>query len=800
MKQLTLSFLFSFVTILATKAQMTQTIRGTVYDADAEFTLIGASVIVLDSDPLIGTVTDIDGRFRLENIPIGRVSLKISFMGYEEQLIPNIVVNSAKEVVLNIPMQESVTQMNAVVISANKNKGEALNDMSINSSRSISVEETSRYAGGFNDPSRIVSSFAGVATTGDGGNDIIVRGNSPKYIQWRLEGMQITNPNHFADQNAVGGAVSILNNNMMATSDFHTGAFAPEFGDALSGIYDVKLREGNNEHFETVLGIGLLGTDLTVEGPFKKGYRGSYVANYRYSNASLIDQLGLVDIVGIPYFQDGSFKVVLPTKNIGKFNIYGLGGTSGFRFENVTPAIWNTPGEPNLSEQLTENVEKETFLGNAGLSHVLAFGERSVLRTSVSYSGEGINDDVFITEHLNDENSLETQSFKSRLIKSTYRAALTYSNKINARNKIEVGSKYALFDYEFKQDQDFALNGNLQNMVDFKENISTVRNYVSWKHRHGENLTLVAGIHNMNVLLNNKSTLEPRLGIKWAINPTNSLNLGYGNHSNMESVHNYYTKFTNSNGEEKLVNADLDLLKAHHFILGYEKRFSAQLRAKVELYYQHLYSLPLENNDTSIYSTINEGLEVRYVDLVNEGTGRNYGMELTLERFFHKNYYFLLNGSVYESKYTPLDGIERNTRFNGNYLVNLIGGKEFDGLGKNKNQTLGLNAKVFFGGGKKIIPLVRDGDGNAISDPVNGPLMDMDNAYDKKIEDLYQIIIAVSYKFNRPKATHELFFNLDNITNSKGKISEFYDEREEGNVGYVTQFGFFPNVMYRLYL
>nr|MCU0348382.1 TonB-dependent receptor [Saprospiraceae bacterium] len=223
------------------------------------------------------------------------------------------------------------------------------------------------------------------------------------------------------------------------------------------------------------------------------------------------------------------------------------------------------------------------------------------------------------------------------------------------------------------------------------------------------------------------------------------------------------------------------------------------LRAKLEAYYQRLYDLPVENLDTSYFATVVEGLDFRYVDLVNEGKGRNYGIELTLEKFFSQNYYFMLNASLYESKYTALDGKERNTPFNSNYLVNLLGGKEFPGLGGKKNQTLGLNFKAYLAGGRKIIPLLRDAQGNLAVDPAKGQVWDYSKAFENSLEDAYQIQVSASYKWNKPRATHELFLNLDNLTNNKGRIMEFYDENEPGKVGYMTQFGFFPNLMYRVY-
>jgi CarboxypepD_reg-like domain len=810
MKKLSATTTFILMLISTIFGQnLTQTVRGTLLDEDSKMPLIGVNVIVVGSNPLVGSATDENGNFKLENIPIGRIALKLSYMGYENAIIPNIVVNSGKEVVLNLTMQESAVKMDAVVVMVDKNKGEALNDMAIISTRSISPEETSRYAGGFNDPSRIVSNFAGVTNTQDGSNDIIVRGNSPKYVQWRLEGEQITNPNHFADQSAAGGSISILNNNILATSDFHTGAFTPEYGDVLSGVYDVKLRAGNNEKLEGVFGFGLLGTDLTVEGPLKKGYGGSFLVNYRYSTVALLKDVGLIDINGVLKFQDAAFKVLLPTKKMGVFSIYGLGGSSNFLLDNVTPALWNTPGDRFMLTDIKENYEKKAHLLNTGITHTLSLNEKSYLKTALTYSNEGIDDDVFEEkfikifdvkgDFLRDSVVNKNLNFSGRLLKPTYRGSITYNNKINAKHKIQIGTKYTLFDFNFKQSQLENNSTTRFNLIDFNENISTIRNFVSWKYRINEALTMVSGFHNMNVLYNNKSTFEPRLAINWQLNNSSSMHAGFGNHSTMEAIHNYFTKVKLLNGTITEPNKDLGLLKAHHFVVGYEKRLGKNMRAKIEAYYQYLYNLPVENNDTSYYATINEGLEFRYVDLVNQGTGKNYGIELTLEKFLSNNYYYMVNASIYQSKYKSLEGIERNTQYNGKYLMNILFGKEFVNLGKRKNQTLGLNFKAFFGGGKKIIPLLRDAQGKVAVDPANNRYWDYKKAYENDIEDVYQITVSASYKWNKRKTTHELFLNIDNVTNTKGRISEFYDADKPNSVGYMTQFGAFPNLMYRVY-
>jgi len=777
----------------------TQLIRGTVIDKDTQIPLIGATVSVLNRVPLIGTNSDAEGGFRLEKVPIGRVDLIVSYIGYQDKLISNIEVNSAKEIVLDIALVESVETLQEVVVTTSTKKGDALNDLAMVSSRSISVEQTSRYAGGFNDPAKITGNFAGVTNSQDGGNDIIIRGNSPKYVGWRLEGAEITNPNHFGDPSSISGSTGALNNNLLSTSDFYTGAFPSEFGDALSGVYDVKMRKGNNEKFEGIFGFGLLGTEVTVEGPFKEGYKGSYLANFRYSTIGAAIELGLVPVEDVSLkFQDAAFKVYLPTKRLGTFSIFGLQGNSSFTFLDINPGLIVTPGNDFAQTDIEEDFKKGSNLLNVGVKHIISISPKSYVKTTLLFSREGIEDEVFENNIIVDSIPESRLNFNSSLKKNSYKLNTQYKYKVNAKNKFSAGIQFTLFEQNLAQSllDEF---DERQTLVDFNDNISSLRSFVSWKYIPSEKLSFVVGLHNTNILFNDKFTIEPRLAANYNLNSSSSISFGFGLHSRMENIHNYFARVEQTDGTITTPNLDLGLIKAVHCVIGYDKYFSKSLRMKVEAYLQDLYNVPVENNPNSPYTTLNEGLELNYVSLVNEGTGKNYGVELTLERFLENGVYFLFNTSLYESKYTALDGVERNTRFNGNYIFNVLAGKEFSGLGKKNNQVFAVNIKTFFGGGRYSLPLLRDADGNLAVDVDKGLIFDFSKAYESKLDDLRNITLSLSYKWNKKKTTHELFLNIDNLTNNQARLREYYDVDEPGGVAYERQVGILPNFLYRIY-
>jgi len=433
--------------------------------------------------------------------------------------------------------------------------------------------------------------------------------------------------------------------------------------------------------------------------------------------------------------------------------------------------------------------------------------KNSFIKTSISYTSNRIKDDLYeknIISVNGGGNSYDSigdsqQMFKSKAVNSKYIAALTYSNKINVKNKIQAGAKYILNSVDYKQDTYMNDFNDLINVADFNNQLNTLSTFFSWKYSINDKISIVSGFHNMNVFFNNKNTFEPRIALNWKFNNTSSINLGYGKHSTSEKPQNYFTKILQADGSYIEPNKNLDLLKADHFVFGYKKHFTEYLVAKIELYYQKLYNISVENNDTSYYSTLNESTDYRYVDLINKGVGKNYGVELTLERFFANNFYFVINGSLYNSKYKSLEGVWRNTMYNGNYMVNFLCGKEFKDLGRKKNKTLALNIKSYVGGSQRYIPLLRDENGNVAIDLENNKYWDYEKAYNNDLVHVYNVNVSVSYKINKSNSTHEIFLDLMNMIHSDAHLSEHYDESQPGNVGYEKQMIFLPNIMYRVY-
>ncbi|MFY0627141.1 MAG: TonB-dependent receptor [Reichenbachiella sp.] len=761
---------------IALSQDMTQTIRGVVLDQDTQSPLIGATVQVVNSMPVQGSIVDVNGNFRIDNIPIGRVSLKINYVGYEDKVLPNLLVTSAKEVVIEASLIESFEKLEEVVINAKSNKAEVLNEMSIVSARSFTVEETKRYAGSFADPARMVSAFAGVTNQAEGNNDIIVRGNSPKGILWKLEGIEIPNPNHFANEGATGGPINALNSNMLSDSDFMSGAFAPEYGNALSGVFDMKLKKGNNQQREYTATASTLGLDFTLEGPFKEGYDGSYLANYRYSSLAIVDALGLVDFGGVPKYQDVSFNVNLPINKSHFISIFGLGGLSSI-------AGNETIGD---DEVIVARDDFETSMGVTALSHTYLINKNSFLKTTLSVAGttfQGKSD-------YPDENGSFYNVYNSNFEKSFFRGAMTYHLKINSKHKIESGFIYSKLGYSMVDNTWNFENDQLETVLDDAGSSSTFQAHSTWQFRMAERLTLTSGLHFMQFGLNNSYSIEPRAAFKWQQSNKQAFTLGLGVHSKVESMSIYLGKQQQVDGSLIMPNTNLGLSKALHYVFGYDRFFGPNNHLKMELYYQRLFDVPVEDISESTYSLLNQSDNYTNRSLVNEGFGTNYGLELTFERYLFKGFYMMSSASVYQSLYTPMDGVERESAFAGNYIFNLLGGKEWK-IGKSeKNKVLFLNSKVTLIGGKKYTPIDLEA-----SRALGSEVRIENEPYSVKGDDVFILNFSIGTRKNKKNTTREFKIDIQNATNHQAVINQYYVSATE-SIEESKQLQFFPTISY----
>ncbi len=617
--------------ILSGQDDYTQNIRGKVVDMTSSSGLPNANIIVLDSEPKIGVSADVNGLFLLSNVPVGRQSIQVSYTGYQTVVLADLYVSTGKELVLKIELKELIETMGEVEIVADYRKDKPINPMAIVSARSFTVEETNKYAGSYGDPARMAANFAGVASSRDNRNDIAIRGNSPIGLQYRLDGVEITNPNHFGAQGTTGGPITMLNTNLLANSDFLTGAFPASYGNALSGVFDLKLRNGNADRYEFWGQLGWNGLEFGMEGPFSKKSSATYLAAYRYSITDILEKMG-VQLEESARYQDLSFKLNFPTKKAGVFSLFGIGGTSGIK---------NLDSDKDMEDWTFathgEDLNSESTLFSMGFSHHYFFNSTTSLQSRISTVGNQVETRIDTFSTVSDEPFLKNGERSSEMI---YGFATKFSKKLNAASSFDIGIEWQLFDVNYS-DSIYSKQAYKQ-QTNIRTQFSLFSSFIQWKYEFNNYFSTYAGLHYQYFTLNGSQLPEPRIGFKYLINPRQSISFGAGLHSQTQARVMYFVQTPIADDEYTLTNEQMDFSKSLQFVLGYDYLITEFFRLKAETYYQHLYDIPVKQSIPQ-YSILNEGTEYfleRMDSLVNKGTGTNYGLGTYIGEIYEQELFF----------------------------------------------------------------------------------------------------------------------------------------------------------------
>jgi hypothetical protein len=766
-------FLWSFQAL----SQPSQSLRGAIFDHASSAPIGAASIILLNTDPLIGATTDFSGNFTIPNVAVGRYDLKVTCIGFEPTIIREVVVSSSKQTFLTIQLSVSSLLLDGVSVRPKVNKEQPLNLMSTVSARMLSVEEAKRYAGGFDDPARLATSFAGVAGN-TGVNGIIVRGNAPKFLQWKMEGVEIPSPNHFGDlQSFGGGLLTAMSSQMLANSDFFTGAFPAEYNNALSGVFDMSMRQGNNEKQENTFQVGIIGIDAASEGPFKKGGKASYHFNYRYSTLALLTPLLPKNADAISY-QDLSFKLNFPTKKSGTFSVWGLGLVDGASAKaEMDSAAWK------YFDDKEKNVIK-IHNGTLGVSHSYFLKNGAFIKTTLAATS---NKTEWTAEKLNAQLSFLPQSnisvMNSNLVMSSF-----INKTFNPRHTNKSGILITNMMYDILLYKSFAPNELPKETVNSNGFSTLLSAYSSSSINIGSKLLMNMGVNSQLFTLNNHYTIEPRLGLRYQLAQSHSLGLAYGLHSRLESI-NYYFNNSLTTGAQA-VNKNLDFTKSHHFVFSYDWSMTDLVHFRIEPYYQQLFSVPVVAN--SSFSFLNMQGDWFFAEkLQNTGMGRNYGIDLTIEKYMSKGFYYLVSGSLFESKYQGGDGIWRDTRYNRNHVLNFLMGKEWQ-MGVHNQNVLSMNIRVTNQGGNRFSPI--DIDASIAAKDV---MFDESKAFSKQFDGSVNLHFTASYKVNKEKGSREIALKILNLTGTpdfNGYKYNYIDNKVDKDLAYIV----IPNLSYKM--
>ena len=764
--------LFPAVAVAQTD-EATQTIRGQVCDVASGEPMIGVTITV-ENGTTMATVSDLDGNFEIKNVPVGRHSVRASYIGYEPVLLKEQLVSSGKELVLSLRMRESISELGEVVVKPRVNKQLPLNEMAQVGARMFSVEEASRYAGGMADPARTASMFAGVAT-GGATNGISIHGNSPQMLQWRVEGVEVPNPNHFAEITEAGGGVfTSLNGTVLANSDFLTGAMPAEYGNALSGAFDMKMRVGNNTKYEHAVQVGTLGVDFASEGPLGKNTKASYLVNYRYSFLEIAKKLHAINMENETLdYQDLSFKLNMPTSKAGTFAVWFTGLVDNYESKAPDPSEWETLWDSNDSWSRQRSCA-------LGLNHTYRFKTGGTLHSSLAFTGAyrklGVDD---YDELMNLMPDMLGRNSQWNVIISTQ-----HQHKFSSRYTMQNGFEHQHLDFHTWLDYIKVVGGPLYRIYESEGNTGLTRLYTNHKVALSSRLSAVAGVNVMWFNLNNQWLVEPRVSVQYKTSPSSTISLAYALNSRKETTDTYFV----TGG----YNEDLGLTRSHHISASFAQRLGENAMLKIEPYWQWLFDVPVEQGTT--YSILNHNLFYQDRALVNEGAGRNYGIDLTLERYRKDGVYGMITATLFKSEYRDAQGQWHHTRHDRGYITNILGGKEWM-VGKGRKNVFGLNGRLTMMGGDRYTPMAP---GTTYDDVAKRPdraiPQDGDNPYSKQMNMNVGYAFSVKYTINKRHTSHHFILEYLQMRSFHGQT---FDIRTHDLVDKFTSLTF-PNIAYRV--
>jgi len=791
---LSLFTVFCFFSLSTYAQTFVQTIRGQVIDRVSREPLPGANVSIPSTNPLLGTTTDESGYYTLANVPQGRISVSITFVGYQAMNFSNLQLNSGKELIVNAELEELLMKTEEITITAQALKTKPLNEMTTLSARTFTIEESQRFAGARNDVSRMATNFAGVSTANDAVNDIVIRGNSPNGLLWRLDGIEIGNPNHFGFLGATGGPVSMLNNNVLANSDFITAAFPAEYGNAISGVFDLRMRNGNDQKHEFLGQIGFNGFELGAEGPLFGIKRASYLVNYRYSTLGVMSAMGMDFGTGtaIPYYQDLSFKINIPTGNNNAFSVFGLVGKNNIEF--IRSKVDSAERSEGLYADDNLDVYAKNALAIVGMNQTIHLKGNSFVKISLAANYSNNNS---LVDSILGYSEQTVPYYRSNFENLNLISALTFNKKVNASHNIRIGIENQYLSSNLNDSIVQFETQIFKKVTDENGSTNLRKAYAQYQWKPVDFLVINAGVNLQNLELNGRTSVEPRFGVKINVSQKQSLSLGYGLHSKIQPIYSYFQLSEISPNAYEETNKNMDFTKAHHFVVAYDYNISANWRIKSELYYQTLYNVPIEEKATNFSLLNHSSFSGNIPDsLVNEGTGRNYGAELTVEKFLDRGFYVLFTTSVFDSKYKTKTGTFRSTAFDGKYVLNFLAGKEFKLKSRKADpkysKWLSFDGRITAAGGQRYTPIDR-----VASQQNKQTEYDDSQAFTKQFSDYFRADIRMGFRLDGKRVSQEWVFDIQNVTNHENPLYLKYNVANDTEVT-INQLKIFPVMQYRV--
>ncbi|HYG03283.1 MAG TPA: TonB-dependent receptor [Chryseosolibacter sp.] len=755
-----------FISALTVEAQVNSVVRGRVTD-QFDKPLPGATVSL---QPSLTTTSDESGTYSM-SIPAGRYTIKVTFTGFKTEKHELLVI-AGKQSVVNFRLMPGETLLDVVEISGGARELSGL--------QSLSIEKALRIPANYLDPVRALTAYPGVIATSDQNNSIMVRGNSPNGLLWRLNGLDIVNPNHLSNAGTLsdrpaanGGGVNILSAQMLGHTDLYAGYIPARYGNTLAGVIDMSMRDGNRNNFEYTAQASLIGLDLAAEGPISKSGTTSMIANYRYSTVGLLSSVGVNFGDEEIAFQDVSFSIADAKPSGERLAFFGFFGDSRNQFDRKKPAEWQEDKDrynidfDALTYGLGWTYEKPTRSGKLKMGAAWSSSDQereAIVSDEIPHLQKTLVRDQYATEN------------------GLFSSSIGYDMEIGDKSMLRFGvmTNYISSTYDVLRakaciicasQEVNAVKGTMEGLL--------LQPFVSWHSQIGKFVSLDMGTRFLYFTYNDTKSIEPRLNFTIDRHQRSEWNVGYSLISQQQLSQVYLTPG----------NSLLDFTRSHHLDASHRYKISDMAFVRTGAFYQYIFDIPVERTSSS-FSALNLLEALPPDDLISSGTGKNYGVDISVENHFFERSYLIAGGTYYESKYTGSDQIERNTPFNGNFTLNGVYGTEWNK--PSRNRTIAFNSRVLYIGGLRFSTI-----DIPESQSSGETIYNTSDPYTQRLEDYFRIDFRISFRKNKAGYTRTLALDVQNVFGKENEAYPYYDFMQE-KVIMKRHLGIIPIIVYRI--
>ncbi|HEY6950886.1 MAG TPA: TonB-dependent receptor [Bacteroidota bacterium] len=744
--------LLSVSRLMAQDSAQTGTVTGTVFDKTTNEPLVGANVVVVGTTR--GASTDTNGTFSINRVPIGACALRVSSVGYTAFTLTDIVVTLAKPTVLTIPLTEAVVQVDAVQVTASY--FQKLPDTPL-STLTQSNEEIRRLPGGLEDVVRAISILPGVAQVQAGRNDLIVRGGAPSENLFLIDNIEVPNINHFGTQGSSGGPLSYVNLDFVESTTFSTGGFGVRYGDKLSSVLTINLRDGRKDKVGGKATISASQFGLNLEGP--SGQSGDFIFSARRSYLDFIFRAAGLGFV--PEYWDFLAKAHYRFGRSDQLTILGIAALDNVKFIN------DTQEQRSDNSRILGSSQNEVVTG-ASWQHLFenGFGTLTLGETYMDFR-YGQSDSMLAPIFRNNSFERETSLRGEVLFHTSRSTELTigvlgkvprFSSDLTLRpfvtsfgDSLRINATYATSSLKG------ALYGQISQDLPFGR-------------------VTVGGRMDYFNLLEQKFAWSPRLAVTIPIISSLNLNASVGKYSQAPS---YIWLIANP------VNRNLNFIKATQYVVGLDHVLRPDTRVSLEGYVKNYSNYPASltrpylvlANTGAGFGGSDEGFASFGFDpLVGIGSGQSRGIEfLAQKKLSEIPCYGTFSLSYNIAEFKAVDGVARPSNWDQRWIVNVGGGYVF-------NTAWEVSTKFRYLTGRPYTPFNSDGTQNPVFYNTN------------RVEPNHSLDVRVDRRWVFETWTLITYIDLQNVYNRKPVDVPRYNQRtrtveQESSLGILPSIG-----------